>query len=407
MKTERFIARRIVFSTEGKNLISRPVIRIATAGISIGFAVMVIAIAIVSGFQHEIREKLIGFNAHVQVSRFDRNLSYETAPIQVSAASLQELTKLPNIKHVQRYATKAGIVKKGTTLEGVVAKGIGPEYDWTFFEKHLVSGKTFNVQETTVSGSVIISKVIANRLSLTIGDSITMYFIQQPPRARKWVISGIYETGFEEFDKLYLFCDLRQLRKLNDWKPDEIGGVEIFVHDFKKLDETTESVYTTIGSSLNARSIKEIFPQIFDWLNLQDVNAAIIILLMLVVCGINMISALLVLMLERINMIGTLKSLGATDQKIRNVFLWVATYIIGRGLIIGNIIGVGLAIVQYRFHLIPLDQSSYYISYVPVELTASNLLLLNVGSLSVCLVMMVLPAFLIGKVRPVKALKYT
>jgi lipoprotein-releasing system permease protein len=407
VRVERFIAQRIVFSNAGKKQLSRPVIRIATIGVALGFTVMVLAISVVSGFKKEIREKLIGFNAHIQVSRFDLNFSYETTPIKITAEQYASLRALPEVRHVQRYATKAGILKKGTAIQGIVAKGISSDYDWSFFQKHLIAGKLFRSATINNTNEIIVSQELARKMELSVGDSIVMYFIQQPPRARKFKICGIYETGFAEFDQLYLFCDLGQLQKLNDWKGNEIGGVEIFLHDYSALETTNAKVYEMIDTDLNARTITENYPQLFDWLDLQDINAIIIIVLMIIVSGINMIATLLVILLERVNMIGTFKSMGATDARIRNVFLWVAFYIIGRGLLIGNVVGLGLVFLQQQFHFLPLDQASYYISYVPVSLSIPHLLLLNLGTLLACVSLMIFPALMIGSVRPVQALRYS
>lgn len=407
MSIERFIARRIVFSNEGKKQLSRPVIRIATLGVMLGVAVMVLAIAIVNGFKQEIREKLIGFNAHIQVSRFDLNFSYETTPIRITPSQYQSIRALPEVRHIQRYATKAGILKKGTTLQGVVAKGISSDYDWSFFQNHLTAGTTFTPRDSGASHDIIVSRDLARKMELSVGDSIVMYFIQQPPRARKLRVCGIYETGFAEFDQLYLFCDLAQLRRLNDWKAEESGGLEIYLKDFSTLEPANAKIYEMIDTDLNARTIQEIYPQIFDWLDLQDINAIIIIVLMIIVSGINMIATLLVILLERVTMIGSFKSMGATNARLRNVFLWVAFYIIGRGLVIGNLVGIGIAMLQQYFHFIPLDQSSYYISYVPVSLSVSHLVLLNLGTLAACISMMIIPALMIGGIRPVQALRYS
>lgn len=407
MNLERYIARRITFSNNGKERISRPVIRIAILGIALGFSIMVLAVFIVNGFKREIREKLIGFNAHIQISHFDQNYSYETSTISNDPGLTEKLRQLPDVAHVQRFATKAGIIKNGADLEGVVAKGIGNDYDWSFFNKYLVDGHVFTVQDSTRGTDIVISKNTATKLNLKTGDSLNMYFIQQPPRARRFRIAGIYQTGLEEFDNLYLFCDIGQIRVLNDWAPDKTGGYEITLKNFNRIDEATEQVYQTLPPDLNARSVKELYPQIFDWLELQNINAWIIIALMIVVSGINMISALLVIILERVQMIGTLKSIGSSDASIRKVFLWVASYIIGRGLVIGNIAGLGIAGLQHYFKIIPLDETSYYISHVPVQINLTQLALLNAGTLALCVLMMILPTLLVTSIRPVNALRYS
>lgn len=408
MNYELFLAKRIVFSGQSGAYISRPIIRIALAGVALGFTVMIISLAVVTGFKNEIRDKVIGFGSHIQVSTYDENNSFETKPVDQDQPFLKILKQDPDILHIQVFATKAGIIKKGSNIEGIVAKGIGPDFDWSYFKNHLVEGKIFNSSDSdTKTDEIIISKSLANKLRLKSGDELTMYFIQQPPRGRKFRISGVYETGLEEFDDLYLFCDIRHIQKLNDWTNQQVGGFEISINDFSKLDKVGEKVYSLSGSDLNARTIREIYPQIFDWLNLQNINAIIIITLMVVVAGINMISALLIIILERVNMIGTLKAMGATNVSVRKVFIYLAGFLIFRGLFVGNIIGIGLCLVQQHFQFIHLDQQSYYISYVPVHIAILQLLLLNLGTLLLCLIMMILPTIIITKITPLQALKYS
>jgi len=388
-------------------MISRPIVRIALVSVSLGFAVMILALAIVSGFKKEIRDKVIGFGSHIQVSNYDENNSYETKSIDRNQPSIERLKSFPEINHIQVFATKAGIIKTKEELQGVVAKGIGSDYDWSYFGKKIIEGKNFTVNDSAKSDEAIISKNISKKLNLKTGDDLVMYFIQQPPRARKFKITGIYETGLEEFDNLYVFCDIAHIQKLNDWKTSEVGGFEITIKDFDRLDEIGNKVYSSIGSDLNARTIREIYPQIFDWLNLQDVNGIIIIVLMLIVAGMNMISALIIIILERINMIGTLKALGSENFSVRKIFVYVASFLMGRGLLWGNIAGVGLVLLQKYFHLIHLDQQSYYISYVPVNISLLYLALLNVGTILVCVAMMILPTIIITKISPLKALRFS
>ncbi len=404
---ELFIARRIAFSKEGKSSVSRPILRIAMAGVALGFTVMVIALAIVTGFKQEIRDKVIGFGSHIQVSNFDENNSYETKPIFKTQEFLTELKKDPEIEHVQTFATKAGIIKTKEEIEGVVAKGIGPDFNWDFFNSRLVEGRIIQLQDTQRSSDVLISKLLSQKLNLHTGDNLVMYFIQQPPRARKFTITGIYETGLDKFDNLYLFCDITQIQKLNDWTQDQVGGFEIKIRDFNKLEQEGKKVYNITGSDLNAKTIKEIYPQIFDWLDLQNINAIIIITLMIIVAGINMISALLIIILERVNMIGTLKALGAGSISIRKIFLYVSGFLLFRGLLIGNIIGIGLCYLQKTFHWIHLDQQSYYISVVPISINPVHILLLNIGTLLICIAMLVIPSMIVTRISPIKALKYS
>jgi lipoprotein-releasing system permease protein len=388
-------------------MVSRPVIRIALLGVALGFAVMIVALAVVSGFKKEIRDKVIGFGSHIQVSNYDENNSYETKPIERNDSFALGLSKVEGVKHVQEFATKAGIIKTKTEIEGVVAKGVGKDYDWTYFKKRLVEGTVFSTNDTSKSDAVLISKNLSKRLSLKVGDALVMYFIQQPPRARKFRISGIYETGLEEFDNRFIFCDIAHIRKLNDWTENQTGGYELSLNDFDKLEEVGARVYNITPSQLNARTIRDLYPQIFDWLGLQDMNGVIIIVLMLIVSGINMISALLIIILERVNLIGMLKALGAVNYSVRKIFLYVAAFLIGRGLLVGNVIGIGLCLIQKQFGLIHLDQQSYYLSVIPINLSLFHILLLNAGTLVVCVGMMILPTLIITKITPLKALKFS
>lgn len=406
MNYELFIARRIVFSKKDKTLISRPIVKIAVISVGLGFAVMILSLAIVSGFKKEIRDKVIGFGSHIQIGNYDENNSYETKPIERNEPSILNLKSMPGIRHIQVFATKAGIIKTDNELQGVVAKGIGSDFDRSYFGKKITQGSFFLVNDSIKSNDVVISKKISKKLGLHVGESLVMYFIQQPPRARKFTITGIYETGLEEFDDLYVFCDLAHIQQLNDWNSSQVGGFEIAINEFDQLDEMGNQVYSSISTDLNAKTIREIYPQLFDWLNLQDVNGVIIILLMLLVAGINMISALIIIILERINMIGTLKSMGAVNFSIRKIFIYVALFLIGRGLLWGNIVGIGLVLLQKHFHLVHLDQQSYYLSFVPVNISFVYGLILNAGTVLVCLFMMVLPTLIITKISPLKALRF-
>ncbi|MBL0102800.1 MAG: ABC transporter permease [Bacteroidetes bacterium] len=407
MNFELFIARRLAFRNDKSVFSSRPIIRIALAGVAIGFAVMLIAVAVVTGFKNEIREKVIGFGSHIQVSNFDENNSYESKPIDRRQSFVSILQNDSDIKHVQVFATKAAIVKSAGQLEGIVAKGIGTDFDKSYFEKRMVSGHFFQLNDSFPSDSIIISANLAKKLNLKTGNDLVMFFIQQPPRARRFHIAGIYETGLEEFDNLYLFCDIAQIQKLNDWTPYQVAGFEIAIKDFDKLDVIGHKVYNLTGSDLNARTISEIYPQIFDWLGLQNINAIIIITLMIIVSGMNMISALLIIILERVNMIGMMKALGARNVSVRKVFVYLAGFLTVRGLIVGNTIGLLLIFIQKYYRVFHLDQESYYISYVPVEFSWSHFAMLNVGTLAICLIMMILPTIIITKISPLTAIRYS
>ncbi len=404
---ELIVARRIAFSERKGSMIARPIIRLALVGVALGFAVMVIALSIVTGFKKEISEKVIGFGSHIQISKYAENNSFETQSIQNDTSLIHILKRNPSISHVQVFASKAGILKSGDEIGGVVAKGIGSDFDWSFFKSRMIEGNIFTVSDTGKTDDIIISSNIARKLKLHSGDQVIMYFIQQPPRARKFNIAGIYETGLEEFDNLYLICDIEHIRKLNDWAADEVGGVEITVKDFSKLDEVGNQVYNGISADLNARTIKEIYPQLFDWLGLQNINAIVIIILMIIVAAINMISALIIIILERVHFIGTIKSLGAANSSVRKIFIYVAGFLIGRGLLWGNIIGIGLCLLQQEYGILQLDQASYYISRVPIHLSVLNLIILNAGTLFICVGMMILPTVIISRISPLKALRFS
>ena len=401
MNLELFIAKRLAYSKDKKTFTSRPIIRIALAGVAIGFSVMIIAVAIVTGFKKEIRNKVIGFGSHIQISNYDDNNSYESRPIEKEQKFLNE------IKHIQVFATKPAIVKSSDQIEGVVCKGIGSDFDWTYFRDHLKSGKIFSANDSLASDSVVISEMLAKKLKLKAGDDLITFFIQQPPRARRFHIAGIYNTGLEEFDKLYMFCDIGQIQKLNDWDKSQIGGYEIAINNFDNVDYVGEEVYHLVPSELNARTIKEIYPQIFDWLGLQNINAIIIITLMIVVSGMNMISALLIIILERVNMIGMLKALGSPNFSIRKVFIYLAAFLTGKGLLWGNIIGLSCIFIQSHFKPILLDEQSYYISYVPIDFSWTYLAILNLGTLLVCILMMTIPTLIITKIKPLSAIRYS
>ncbi len=329
MNLPYFIAHRLIKGRREGTSFSRPINVIAIVGIAMGLAVMILAVSILTGFKQQIREKVVGFGSHIQIMNFDSNISFETAPISDTQAFVPKIRKIPGVEHIQVFATKAGIIRTDEDIQGVVLKGIGSDFDWSYFKSNMVDGTVFKVTDTARTDKVIISKKISDMLRLKTGDSFAMLFIQDPPRMRKFTISGIYETSLEEFDKMYVFCDIGQIKRLNGWKDDQVSGFEVYIRDFDKLDEMTVAVRDAIGykmteddAKFKVTNIRMRYPQIFDWLNFQDINVIIIILLMLIVAGFNMISGLLILILEKTNMIGVLKSLGAEDVTIRRVFLY-------------------------------------------------------------------------------------
>jgi len=402
-----FIANRL--SGKDKENLSGPVIRIAVITIALSLSVMILAVAVLVGFQTEIRNKVIGFSAHIQIDNFDANASYEASPVSMDQPFYPELEEVDGIKHIQVFTLKAGIIKTEDQLQGVVLKGIGPDYDWGFLKEHLTSGSIFRVNDTMASGELLISGIISKKLKLKVGDEVRMYFLSgsgSQPRGRKFTVSGIYETGLEEFDEVYVIGDLRHIQRLNNWSADMVSGFEVFIDDFKFLDKMGEIVYQMIGYDLNAETVTEAYPQIFDWLRLMDINVVIILVLMILVAGITIVSTLLIMILERTNMIGILKALGIKDNDLRKLFVHLTARIIARGLLWGNIIGIGIALIQHWTKILPLDEESYYISFVPVSLNISHILLINAGTFLVCLLMVLIPGYIIGRITPVKAISY-
>jgi lipoprotein-releasing system permease protein len=408
-----FVAQKLIKGRREGTSFSRPINVIAIIGIAMGLAVMILAVAILTGFKQQIREKVVGFGSHIQIMNFDSNISFETTPISDTQAFIPKLKQIPGIKHIQVFATKAGIIKTDEDIQGVVLKGIGSDFDWNYFRSNMVEGSVFTVSDTVRTDKVIISRKISDMLKLKLGDSFIMHFIQDPPRMRKFTICGIYETSLEEFDKMYVFCDIGHIKRLNGWKDDQVSGFEVYIDDFDRLDEMTQAVRDVIGYKITEEdtrfkvtNIRIKYPQIFDWLNFQDINVIIIILLMLTVAGFNMISGLLILILEKTNMIGILKALGSEDATVRRVFLYQAAYLIGKGLLWGNIIGIGLAFIQLKTGFITLDPSSYYIKTVPVNLELIHILLLNAGTMAAIILMLLVPSQLISRITPVKAIRY-
>ncbi len=413
MNTEFFIARRIVTGKGTESRISRPVIRIAILGIALGLAVMLVATAIVTAFKQEVRSKVVGFGSHIQIINYDNNSSYETVPISMEQPFYPSLEEIPGIRHIQVFGIKAGIIKTQKEIQGVVLKGIGPDFDWSFFKKSLVDGHIFTVSDSSRTNEVLISKLLSDLLELKTGDSFIMYFVQEPPRMRKFKIAGIYETSLEDFDKTFILADIKHIQRLNNWKSDQISGFEVTVDRFRDLEWLTWVVREKVGTSitenktrLRVENIIQKYPQIFDWLNLQDTNVWIILILMLLVAGFNMISGLLILILERMNMIGILKALGATNWNIRKIFLYQSAYLVIRGLLWGNLIGLGLCWIQYYFKLLRLNPETYYLKSVPINFDPWIILGLNLGTLLIIVTILILPSYLIARISPVKTIRY-
>jgi lipoprotein-releasing system permease protein len=413
MNLPYFIAQKLIKGRRQGTSFSRPINIIAIVGISTGLAVMILAVSILTGFKQQIRDKIVGFGSHIQVLNFDSNISFETVPIETDQEFVPKIKNLPGVKHLQVFATKAGIMKTKDAIQGVVLKGVGPDFDWEYFKSSMVEGTVFTVNDSVRTNQIIISKKISDMLKLSVNDTISMHFVQDPPRMRRFTISGIYETSLEEFDKIYVFCDIGHIKRLNGWEDNQVSGFEIFIKDFDNLDELTQEVTDAIGYKITETEIKVKvtnirmkYPQIFDWLNFQDLNVIIIIILMLVVAGFNMISGLLILILEKTNMIGVLKALGSEDKMIRRIFIYQASYLIAKGLLWGNLIGIGIAFIQLRTGIISLNPASYYLKTVPVNLDIIHILLLNAGTMAAIILMLIIPSQLVSRITPVKAIRY-
>ncbi len=413
MNAELFIARKISGSGKTGKSISAPIVRIAIIGIAIGLAVMILSVGIVTGFKKQVKDKVVGFGAHIQITNFDTNNSFETQPIDKNQVSLTFLNAVQGIRHAQVYVTKSGILKTKDNFQAIVLKGIDKDFDWSFFNKSMIEGEHFEIVDSVKSKGIIISEYMALMLKLNVGDKVTVYFMQDPPRMRPFVISGIYKTSIEDFDKVFAMVDIRHLQRLNSWSEDQISGFEILIDDYSQLEALTDSVYdiagyqfTSDGAKLKITNIKQRYPQIFDWLNIQDINVWIILVLMLLVAGFNMISGLLIIILERTSMIGLLKGLGYNNWKIRKIFLYQSSFLIAKGLLWGNAIGIGISLLQQHFGIIPLDEATYYVSAVPVNLKLMHVAILNLGTLIIIVAMMILPSLLITRISPAKAIKF-
>ena len=406
LNTDFFLAKRLVSHSKGN--FSWTFVVIAVTSIALGLTIMFIAVAILTGFKKEIREKVVGFSGHIQITKFAENSSFEPQPIEKDQTFYSRFQHTKEIRHIQVYATKAGIIKTKNQIQGVILKGIGTDFDWSFFRDKITSGRTFILNDSIRSDEVIISKKIANLLNLNINDDLRMYFIAgNTTLGRKFKISGIYETGLEEFDKLYVIGDIHHIQKLNNWKSGQVGGFEVYLKNFEDIDRLGMYIYQQTGFSLNAMTIKMLYPQIFDWLDLQDINVLIIMILIILVSSTTIISTLLILILERTTMIGILKALGMRTRGIRNVFLYNAFYIVGWGMFWGNVLSFVLCLLQKEFGLVKLAQESYYVSVIPINLNVWNILFLNAGTILVCYLVFIIPSFVISKVTPVKAIRFT
>ena len=409
-----FIAHKLYKDKGGRQHVSRPAITIATAGVAIGLVVMLLSVFVVLGFKHTIRDKVIGFGSHIQVTNFMTQMSSDQAPIAMNDSMIKVIGGIEGVKHVERFAYKQGILKTDSDFLGVMFEGVAQEYDTTFIHQNMVAGSIPKFSDSQSGNHILISQNIADKLKVNAGDRIFAYFIDENGvRMRRFTIQGIYQTNLSQYDQVMCFADLYTTVKLNAWQPDQVSGAAITVNDFKQLDEVESRFVEKInrtedryGETYATQTIRDINPQIFSWLDLLDMNVWIILVLMVSVAGVTMISGLLIISLERTTMIGVLKALGTRNKTIRHIFLWFAAFIIGRALLIGNAIALGMALLQQWTGIIKLDPATYYVSTVPVEINIPLLIILNVATLLISLFVLIAPSYLISHIHPAKSMRY-
>ena len=402
---------------------SSPIIKIGIIGIALGVAVMIITLSVVTGFQQQITNKITTFTSHLQINDYDQNQSFEPNPIVVHDDILKAIGNIPNVKLYQPFATKNGILKTKTDNEGIVLKGVSETYDWSNLKPYIKQGNLLSLNKDTVSKQIFISQTLANKLNIKLNQKMLIYFmskkkindttlsgsnyIDYEPRVKDFYVKGIFNTGFSDIDKNLVFVDLKQIQKLNYWKSNEVAGYEVFLKDFNLLDQSLEDVNDIIGYKYTVNSAKQLQNSIFSWLEMIDVNAVVIITLMVLVAAINMISALLILILERTNMIGLLKAFGSSKQSVRKIFFYVSIQLLIKGLLIGNFIGIGFCLIQNYFNIIPLNSATYYLDSVPINLSMLHVLYVNVGTIIICMLMLFLPTLILNKITPIKAIQFS
>ena len=412
MSLSFFIARRLYREEGGRRQASRPAVLIAMAGIAIGLAVMIVAVSIIVGFKSEVRSKVAGFGSHLRLSGLQGASAYESNPVVADDSLMAWASSRPGVKHVQRYSMKPGMLKTDDAFMGMMLKGVGPEYDLGFLRQHLVEGEVPQFSDTASAGRVLVSRAMAGKLRLKPGDKLDTYYLSDV-RARRLQVAGIYETNFAEYDNLFILADLCLVNRLNGWKPGQVSGLEVELSDYGQLDAATWELGAELGGYADrygaeycVRNVEQLNPQLFAWLGILDVNVWVILALMTGVAGFTMISGLLILIIERTSMIGLLKALGAGDGLVRRVFLWLSVFLIGKGMVWGNVLGLGFYLLQSLTGVFQLDPATYYMDTVPVSLSPWHLLLLNAGTLAASLLMLVGPSFLIARIHPAHSLRY-
>lgn len=410
MSLEYFIARRLITAKDYKSSISAPIIKIAISAIAIGIIMMIVSVATGIGLQQKIRDKVSAFNGQIIISNFDNNNSEVTlTPISKNQDFYPNFKSVPEVKHIQAIASKAGIIRTENAFEGIVFKGVGGDYDWNNIKEYIVEGKVPDFSKS-LNEEVLISRLLADRLNLKVGDNFNTFFIKEEqgkmPNSRRFKIAGIFNSGFQQFDATYIIGDIRHIQRINKWRPDQVGAFEIFVKDFDNIKTTGIQVYDQTSSTLDTKTIIEKYSYIFDWLQLFDFNIVVILGVMILVATINMVVALLVLILERTQMIGILKALGANNWTVRKIFLYNAFYLIIRGLFWGNLIGIAILLIQQQFGVVQLNPENYYVNQAPVYLNWGYIALLNLLTITVCFVVLLIPSYIITKISPVKAIRF-
>jgi len=389
-------------------------VNISIFGIALSVAVMIIAVAITTGFKEEIGRKATGFAADIQITSLSGSHSlHNISPISANQPFLEELLAMLDIRHIQQFCIKPGIMKSAEEIQGIVLKGIGNDFEWDFFQNNLVEGAIFNISDTITSNDIVLSRHVANLLQLGLGDDVIIYFVQHPPRFRRLTITGIYNTGLMELDKIFALVDMRHIQRLNEWEPEQINGFEIFINNFNKIERVTDAVFDIAGlrfsrdgSTLDVQNIRELYSQIFDWLSLQDTTVVIILLLMAVVASFNMISGLLIIILERTSTIGVLKAMGASNGFIQKIFRYQSAFFVRKGLILGNVIALSLCFIQIKFGILTLDQENYFIDKVPIAINFFHLIAINIGAAVFIQLMLLLPTLIISKISPDTTIRY-
>ena len=401
-----FALSKALLKSEQSNY-AKPVVKITIVGVALGVTIMFLALFITAGYKKEIRDKMVSLGAHIRISSVEENYSFDLLPFDRKQPFINALTKNPHIKNMQFYATKVGVFKVQNQVEGVVLKGIDSTFSWKLFSKHMITGDPLVYSSDSASNNIIISKTLANKLQLQVGDKVGAYFIQEPPRQRSFIVAGIYQTYLPDVDERFVLTDLRHVQKLNDWTQEQVSGIEILIDDYNLIDPLGQQIHGEIPYNLKAETIKQLYSNIFEWLALSDTNAIVLLVITIIVCIITMTSTFFIIVLEQTKNIGILKTMGLNHKKIVKLFLIIASKLILRGLLWGNIIGLGIGVLQTTLHVIPLDPASYYVSYIPIDIRLFTLLWVNLLVFAACLLTLLLPAYYISKrISPIEAIRF-